>query len=306
MSNLVEEIIKGRKVFFIAPDKSLIPEVFLEEYLNLGYECYFVDSDIFLPVRTKVDIILSIFKDCIIFYNIDYPIQNDSWKSLILDLKNKYPMNVFGIIYAKRQSLSEKEYIEKTYLFDIGLRAGCIALEYQKKNNFGLIEKVLFANQAMGRRKSVRAVCRSNCSFQFKDSDGNLIAGKLADISISHFSFILPVNYDTCIKEFSRVEDIAFIIKGTHMRNDAVVFTTREVEDGKLFVMAFATKDGQSGLTTLNKQIMIPKLYEIMQENCSELLGKLFQTAHERRSRNLSAAAQQAATEEAIDELKKS
>ena len=286
MSKLVDEIIKGRKVFFIAPDKSLIPESFLEEYLYIGYECYFIDSDKFLPVRVKVDIILSIFKDCIIFYNIDYPLSGDSWPDLIRDMHQKYPNDIMGVMYAKRQSAAEKSYIEKTYLFDIGLRAGCIALEYQKKNNFGLIEKFLFANQAMGRRKSVRAVCRSNCSFQFKDKNGSLIAGKLADISISHFSFILPTNYDAETADFSRVEDIAFIIKGTHMRNDAVVFTTRQVEEGTLYVMAFATRDGQSGLTTLNKQIMIPKLYEIMQENTLELLSKLFQATHERRQKS--------------------
>ena len=65
MSNIVDEIIKGRKTFFIAPDRTLFPQSYLEEYLTLGYECYFIDTDIFLPIEVKVDIILSVFKDSI-------------------------------------------------------------------------------------------------------------------------------------------------------------------------------------------------------------------------------------------------
>ena len=61
MDNLVDEIIKGRKTFFIAPDRSLLPQGLLEECLTMGYECYFIDNDIFLSIETKVEIILSIF-----------------------------------------------------------------------------------------------------------------------------------------------------------------------------------------------------------------------------------------------------
>ena len=58
---------------------------------------------------------------------------------------------------------------------------------------------------------------------------------------------------------------------------------TRQVETGILFVFAFQTKSGQSGLDAVNKQLLTPKLYEIMMENCMELLNKLFTSATRKR-----------------------
>ena len=141
MSSLVNEIIQGRKTFFIAPDKSLFPESYLEDYLALGYECYFVDTDIFLSISAKVEIILSVFQDALIFFSIDSPLQNDSWPNFISRLQKKYPRALFGVLYAKKQSNYEKEELERLYLMDIGIQCGCIQLEYQKKNNFSDSDK---------------------------------------------------------------------------------------------------------------------------------------------------------------------
>ena len=282
MANIIDEIIKGRKTFFIAPDHSLIPQSFLEEYLTMGYECYFIDNDIFLPMETKVELILNTFKDSILFFNIDFPIQNLKWISLIQTLKLKHEDALFGVLYTKRQTPSEKALIEHVYLYTLGLQCGCIQLEYQKKNNFGIIERTLFANQAMGRRKNVRAVCTSSCSFQFTTEEGEIISGKLNDISISHFSFTLPEG-SIEIAEYEKISDIQFTIHGLHIRSDAVMYMQRTVENGQLYVFAFTTKTGASGLDPLNKQLLTPKLYEIMSQNCNELLTKLFSAASHKR-----------------------
>lgn len=283
MENTVSEIIKGRKTFFIAPDRSLLPQGFLEEYLTMGYECYFIDNDIFLPIETKVEIILSIFKDCILFFNIDFLIQNLNWAKFIQGMKTKYPESLFGVLYTKRQTSAERAAIEKGYLFNIGIQCGCIQLEYQKKNNFGIIERALYANQAMGRRKNVRAVCTSSCTFQITTEKKEVISGKLNDISISHFSFTVDENA-LSLSEYEKLTDIAFSIKGLHMRSDAVLYISRNTDSGKLCVFAFVCKNGQNGLDPLNKQLLIPKLYEIMSENCNELLEKLFSAASHRRT----------------------
>ncbi len=281
-NNLVEEIIKGRKTFFIAPDKTLFPQTYLEEYLTQGYECYFIDTDIFLPIEVKIDIILSVFKDSILFFNIDASIQGTSWPHLIKGMQEKYPSALFGVLYAKRQSLSERQALERQYLYAIGIQCGCIQLEYQKKNNFQLIEQVLYANQAMGRRKNVRAVCSNNCSFQFSSEQNGVIHSRITDISISHFSVVLPEG-QLQLADYEKVPDIAFTIHGLRFRSDAVLYMTRAVESGTLFVFAFQTKAGQSGLDTVNRQLLIPKIYEIMVENCTDLLNKLFTSATRKR-----------------------
>ena len=130
MHSLVQEIIKGRKTFFIAPDRTLFPQSYLEEYLTLGYECYFIDTDIFLPMKEKVDIILSVFKDSILFFNIDAPIQGASWIEIIHDMQVKYPSALFGVLYAKRHSQDERQSLEHQYLYTMGIQCGCIQLEY--------------------------------------------------------------------------------------------------------------------------------------------------------------------------------
>lgn len=282
MSKYIEEIIKGRKVFFIAPDKTLFPQSYLEEYLALGFECYFIDSDIFLPIEIKIEIILSIFKDSILFFNIDAPITYSSWVKVIKDMQEKYPNAFFGVMFAKRQSQTERQNIEHQFLYNMEIKCGCIQLEYQKKNNFDLIAQTLYANQAMGRRKNVRAVCSNSCTFQLTTENKQIIQNHLADISISHFSFILPEG-QLEINDYEKINDIAFIIHGCRFRSDAVLYMTRPVESGKLFVFAFQAKNGQTGLDQSNKEILIPKIYEIMVQNCTELLSKLFASATRNR-----------------------
>ncbi len=282
MNNLVEEIIKGRKTFFIAPDRTLFPQSYLEEYLTLGYECYFIDTDIFLPIEVKVDIILSVFKDSILFFNIDSPIQGTSWIHLIKGMQEKYPNALFGVLYTKRQSLSERQNIERQFLYTMGIQCGCIQLEYQKRNNFQIIEQVLYANQAMGRRKNVRAVCSANCSFQLNLEKQGSFQNKLTDVSLSHFSFVIPEG-QLELADYEKVPDIAFTIHGLRFKSDAVLYMTRQVENGILYVFAFQTKSGQNGLDPVNKQLLTPKLYEIMMENCMDLLNKLFTSATRKR-----------------------
>ncbi len=286
MTELVNEIIKGRKTFFIAPDRSLFPQSYLEEYLVLGYECYFIDVDIFLPLEVKIDIILSIFKDSILFFNIDSPIQNISWSRLISQLHEKYPEAHFGVTYSKRQSLTEKHQIEKLYLYTIGIQCGCIQLEYQKKNNFLLIEKMLYANQAMGRRKNVRAVCTGNCKVQFLTDKNAVVQGNLTDISISHFSVTLQEG-EAEISQYEKITDIVFTVKGLRFHSDAVLYMTRPTNSGILYVFAFSKKNGEAGLDFANKKLLVPKIYEVMSENCLELLGKLFNSATRKRNGSL-------------------
>ena len=116
------------------------------------------------------DIILSLFKDVIVFFNVDAepPESEKRWDSYIEDLIRKSKgIPLFGVIYSKRQTSADKAMIEKRYLYDMGLRCGCIQLEYKKNENFDLISRSLYANQAQGRRKTIRALCTSACTYKF-------------------------------------------------------------------------------------------------------------------------------------------
>jgi len=225
----IKEIVAGRKTFFITPDTSLIPEVFLEDYFALGYECYFIEYDKRISLKKKIDILISIFHDVIIFFNIDYNVPDVEWPLFIKRITEQYRNQAcIGVLYTKRQSKDEKTKLEYKYLYEIGLSCGCIQLEYQKKNNFSIFEKTLFANQAMGRRKNVRALCTSSCTMKFRDKADVLKTYSLSDISLSHFTIAVGFAEADNFKDYEKIHGIQFYVKGLHFISDSVLFTTRE------------------------------------------------------------------------------
>ena len=274
----VDDIVTGRKTFFILPDTSLMPESYLEEYFALGYECYYVPYDKRVDIKKKVKVITSLFKDLIIFFNIDYNLPDHDWEDYIYDYIHEYDnSSSVGIMYAKRQTKQEKQVIERKYLYEMGIRCGCIQLEYQKTHNFDLVARLLFANQAQGRRKTIRAMCTSACTYtytygQFNDS----ITGVLQDISLSHFT-ILVNGSDLSIQLYEKIKDIHFNIRGFLFRSDAVLVMERPVNDEMLYVFAFINSNGTSGLDSRTRELLGPSLYKLMTINCNQILDQKYQ-----------------------------
>ena len=116
----VNEIITGRKTFFILPDTSLMPPSYLEDLFALGFECYYISHDTRIKTEKKIETILSLFKDVILYLNIDYELPGVNWSSLIYDLVQVQGKgDSIGIMYAKRQSRGEKEKIEHEAVHNI-------------------------------------------------------------------------------------------------------------------------------------------------------------------------------------------
>lgn len=288
----VNDIVTGRKTFFILPDTSLMPESYLEDYFAIGYECYYVPFDKRVNIQKKVKVITSLFKDLIIFFNIDYNLNlpDFNWDDFIHDYihENNNAASV-GIMYTKRQTKLEKQVLERKYLYEMGIRCGCIQLEYQKAQNFELIGKILYANQAQGRRKTIRALCSSACTYTYeygpyKDS----ITGTLQDISLSHFT-ILVSGVGLEIKLYEKIADVHFNIRGFLFRSDAVLVMERPVNGDMLYVFAFVNSAGQNGLDDRTRGLLIPALYKLLSVNCNAILDQMYDKVNE---------------QEAVDELK--
>ena len=270
----VNEIVTGRKCFFILPDPSLMPIPFLEDFFALGFECYYIGNDGRVPVQKKIETILKIFKDVIFFINIDYELPGFQWPEYIFDLLHtqKATPQQFGITFLKRQSNVEIESIKKLYFTDLGLKLGFIQLEYQKKNNLGLVAKALFNIQAQGRRKTIRALCSSACTYKL-DYEKESFSGSLQDISLSHFS-ILVKDAPLPIKLYEKVHDIHFNIRGSFFHSDAILVMQRSVATANLYVFAFVTPAGANGLDERTKSLLVPVLYNMISTNCMGLLEK--------------------------------
>ena len=278
----VNEIVTGRKTFFILPDTSLMPESFLEDYFALGYECYYVAFDKRVNMEKKVKVITSLFKDLIIFFNIDYNLPNFDWEDYIYNYiqANDNAASV-GILYTKRQTKLEKSVLERKFLYEMGIRCGCIQLEYQKSNNFELIGKILYANQAQGRRKTIRALCSSACTYTYtygpyKDS----VTGTLQDISLSHFT-ILVSGAGLEIKLYEKITDVHFNIRGFLFRSDAVLVMERPVNGDMLYVFAFVSTSGANGLDERTRGLLIPALYKLLSLNCNTVLDQMYEKLNE-------------------------
>lgn len=288
----VNDIVTGRKTFFILPDTSLMPESYLEDYFAIGYECYYVPFDKRVNIQKKVKVITSLFKDLIIFFNIDYNLNlpDFNWCDFIYDYihENNNAASV-GIMYTKRQTKLEKQVLERKYLYEMGIRCGCIQLEYQKAQNFELIGKILYANQAQGRRKTIRALCSSSCTYTYEyGSHKDSITGTLQDISLSHFT-ILVSGVGLEIKLYEKIADVHFNIRGFLFRSDAVLVMERPVNGDMLYVFAFVNSAGQNGLDDRTRGLLIPALYKLLSVNCNAILDQMYAKVNE---------------QEAVDELK--
>ncbi len=292
----VNEIVTGRKCFFILPDPSLMPIPFLEDFFALGFECYYIGNDGRVPVQKKIETILKFFKDVIFFINVDYELPGFQWPEYIYDLlyKQKATPEQFGITFLKRQSNVEIETLKKLYFDELGLKLGYIQLEYQKKNNLELVAKALFNIQAQGRRKTIRALCSSACTYKL-DYEKESFSGSLQDISLSHFS-ILVKDEPLHNKLYEKVYDIHFNIRGSFFHSDAILVMQRTVGTAYLYVFAFVTQTGANGLDERTKSLLVPVLYNMISTNCIGLLEKHYHDDDGKKEQ-----AEEAATETAAE-----
>ena len=269
------EIVTGRKCFFILPDPSLMPISFLEDFFSLGFECYYIGNDGRVPVQKKIESILKLFKDVLIFINVDYELPDFNWTDYMKELLGKKASpEQFGIVFLKRQSAVELETIGKQFFQELGFKRGYMQLEYQKKNNLEIIARALYKNQAQGRRKAIRVLCSSACTYKFF-YENDPYSGSLQDISLSHFS-ILSEDGPLPIKLYEKITGIHFNIKGSFFHSDAILVMERPVGEKMLYVFSFVNSAGGNGLDERTKSTLVPVLYNSVSSNCMALLEKYY------------------------------
>lgn len=272
-----EHIIEGRKTFFIVPDVSLLPETYLEDYMARGYETYIIGDDRYCPLKAKVEVIIETFTDSILFFYIDAQIKGIRWEKYIKELQQKYAGRILlGVLYAKRQSEEEKKQLEKYYLFDVGIQCGCISLEYQKAKNFALIDKVMYANQACGRRKNIRAICDTRSKVSIVTKHGQ-VKGSVMDVSLSHFSCVFESTVE--IQLYEKVPKILININGLHFATDAILIMQRMKNGVMLYVFVFSNSMGQQGVEADLQPRLLERIYQMTSDKAKSLMRYKFEEA---------------------------
>ena len=272
-----EHIIEGRKTFFISPDPSLFPETYLEDYMARGYETYIIGDDRYCPLRAKIEVIIETFTDSILFFYIDSQVKGVHWDRYIKDLQQKYAGRILiGVLYLKRTNEDEKKQFEKYYLFDVGIQCGCIGLEYQKNKNFALIDKVMYANQACGRRKNIRAICDTKSRVSFISKHGQ-IKGSVLDVSLSHFSCIFENTLD--LQLYEKVPKMLINVNGFHFASDAILIMQRPKNGVMLNVFVFSNSMGQQGVESDIQPKLLERIYQLTSDKAKSLMRVKFEDA---------------------------
>ena len=205
------------------------------------------------------------------------PIKGVKWEKYIKELQEKYMGRILiGVLYAKRQSEEEKSRLEKYYLFDVGIQCGCIGLEYQKMKNFALIDKVMYANQACGRRQNIRAICDTRSKVSFVTKHGQ-IKGSILDVSLSHFSCIFERTLD--VQMYEKVPKMLININGLHFVSDAILIMQRKRNGVMLNVFVFSNSMGQQGVESDIQPRLLERIYQMTSDKAKSLMRYKFEEA---------------------------
>jgi hypothetical protein len=242
-----KELYQGVKTFFIAPDLTLMPEDFLSHFFLKGFEAYYLMDDQYLDMETKIRVLFRLFPDFLLFFNIDRKLGKIEWPKAMAGIKDDFGERAkMGVLYSGYIEESTRKSIEKTYLYDIGTYCGCIPLMYKKQKNLALLQSVLVANEANGRRKSLRAICGSTCTFNLVIR-GIKYLGEIRDISVSHFSCAFD-GPDPDLPMYEKARGFQLNLSGIICTVDGVVFTKRVIEGSMLYVFVFRSSRDREGL----------------------------------------------------------
>lgn len=239
---------EGIKTFVLAPDLSLMPEDFLPQFFLRGYEVYYILEDRHLDLYSKVRVLFELFPELILFFNIDRKLIGMSWPAMVRQIKDKHGDKArMGVIYGSLVDLSTRRELEKTYLYDIGIHCGCIPMEYRKTTNLDRLLQVLAANQANGRRKSLRAICDSSCTVNLVHH-GLQHVGRIRDISISHFSCVFTDGEPKLVVH-QKLPRVQLRLAGIICTVDVMLCAKRPVPGATLYVFVFYGANGREGLS---------------------------------------------------------
>ena len=268
----------GRKTFFIAPDASLIPKSYLEEFMARGYQTYIINDDYVCPIQAKVREIINLFPDSILYFNIDATVEDVEWKSYIRELQEFLGEKVLiGVFYLARANSADEEKIKQFYLSDINVKAGCFALSAHDHGNFDSILSVLEKTGARGRRNLVRATCDSSSTVKF-DHKGAGFSADLLDVNVTHFRCDLHAGSGR-FAIFEKVHDVALSVNGMLFISDAVLIMKRTMGEKTLCIFMFIKPDGTPDLEPDVAKKLNQKIYQIVLDETMEKLRVSFSKA---------------------------
>lgn len=229
----------GKKIFLLYPH-SVIRDDMLDLLIMAGFETYTLMDE------KKAWKLVEKFQHSIMFINIDEGLKEKEWEAYVkaIQMNPKTAGTRLGIMsYNLDQDLMKK------YLMELAIPCGYVQLKLGLKESTKIILSALEANEARGRRKSIRANCEDDISATINyKTDSAFFHGKILDISaggiaarfdrIGDFPFNFPL------------ENVQLKLHGGIVMVD-MIFVGQRKDDRYVQIMLF-----DSNISTENKLVI--------------------------------------------------
>lgn len=269
--NIKNTDIFGRKVFFIAPDSSLIPLSFMEDFCTLGYESHILGrSD--GPLMENITAVTKHFSDAVLFFNIDANALGSSWLSLIRQLRQQNVDMLIGVVFSAEYQ-ERIHHVETEYGNYVSPLAGCIALTPgNNEGNFKALIAALEKTSAKGRRNNIRAQCDSSSYVSFS-VNGTTFHARLDDVNISHFCCILDESGVKGMRIYDKIRGARICVNGFEFSSDIVLIMKRNKGGVSTAIFMFIRKpDDEPGLESKLEVLLNKKIYQITSREFTNIL----------------------------------
>ena len=166
--------IDGKKIFLLRPH-SVIREDMLETLIMAGYETYTLMDE------NRAQKLLVKFPGSIMFINIDDGLKEPEWEAYIKKIQEDKATaeSRLGIM-----SYNQDKQLMHKYLMEMEVPCGYIQLKLGLNESTKIILGALEANEARGRRRSIRADCEDDLTATLNyRGDHGMYHGKILDIS---------------------------------------------------------------------------------------------------------------------------
>ena len=262
--------IVGRKTFFIAPDRKLLPDSCLERLMSHGYESYVIANDGPCPMKKKVDDIIRLFPGCILYFNVDAKIPGIDWRSYIKDLSVRVRLGAkIGIAIGVRSSAEERYQLENYYHGEVKVSAGMLELSGDEADDYGLILEALARAGALGRRKIVRAEGDPSSTVTFPDR-----TARLKDISRTYFCCVFDEMPDAQV--YDRFNGIMVKFNGMSFTSNAVLVMKHSRMGMNCGIFMFVKEDGSPELEPAQKEELNRRIYNMLTAGRKEAMERAF------------------------------
>ncbi|AEF86661.1 hypothetical protein TREPR_3806 [Treponema primitia ZAS-2] len=223
-----QQKLEGRKVFFLYPH-SVIQDAMVDELIMSGYEIYILRD------HKRARTLIKRFPGSIMFINIDERLEEKEWEAYITEIQEDPDTEVrLGIMSYN----NDRELMQK-YLMELLVPCGYIQLKLGAKESTQIIFTALLANEAKGRRQCFRAVVEEGLATMNCKKGGEIIEGKLLDISSAGFAVRVSKLYE--LRQNSQLKGVQLKLHGSLAMAD-MVFMGPRFDSQYIWILLFDPK----------------------------------------------------------------